>query len=487
MPTSKNNMRKTIALILLLLLVGMHDDKHMFVASFISTSQPARAKTNIFGCRSSIKSGFKKGLSKLKIPLKQLYHNSIGRENTNRLGLFKSPKHRKDVTAANHFALTHEEISIATSPQHVTSRLSMDHVRDASSYGSISTRIYSEAALLMQPEINTIVSPASTEPLNSLNDTDDLEKSLYQVLPIPTDRKLTKLEVEFREMLQHFADYKPRDILSLRDPRMRLVFEGVASSATCAEVYRAFEVLYEDLYPLRVAGRLIYARLKQLMIDSRREWQEEVDTVVAATGLDVKDVEDTRLAFVSVAAKMNGDSFLTRAQLKETGLADTVVRVLGFESVDYFLDRLSSVTEVDQNRFVFTQLMIGLENISEEVCSIEKCNPAEVMQDIMLELREKPPDAYQDLDEKRQRFSQRYDEMVEAFKQWENLIPEGSGRRLDVVRGCFVGAKNQPVVDALRIVYVDYSMLRVAGDTIFKLVSTVMNRVLENKKRKQRG
>jgi hypothetical protein len=46
---------------------------------------------------------------------------------------------------------------------------------------------------------------------------------------------------------------------------------------------------------------------------------------------------------------------------------------------------------------------------------------------------------------------------------------------MDVIRGCFVGAENEAVVSALKIVYVDYSALRVAGDLIFGIVSSFMN------------
>lgn len=40
--------------------------------------------------------------------------------------------------------------------------------------------------------------------------------------------------------------------------------------------------------------------------------------------------------------------------------------------------------------------------------------------------------------------------------------------------GCFAGAKNEGVVKALEILYIDYLPLRVAGDIIFKLMKKVM-------------
>ena len=46
-------------------------------------------------------------------------------------------------------------------------------------------------------------------------------------------------------------------------------------------------------------------------------------------------------------------------------------------------------------------------------------------------------------------------------------------RRLDILRGCFSGARDAKVVAALKIVYMDYTALRLAGDLIFKLMSKI--------------
>ncbi|GKY95549.1 hypothetical protein MPSEU_000516500 [Mayamaea pseudoterrestris] len=308
----------------------------------------------------------------------------------------------------------------------------------------------------------------------------EIEDRVLYTLPPLKDRNLTKLELEFRNMLGEFAHYSQHNIDSLRDPRMRTVFEGIAASAGCAPVYRSFEVLYEDLYPLRVAGRWLYARLQQLMIDSQREREEEVNMIVQNTALSKADVEATRLAFVSVAARLNGDAFLTVDQLRESGLTNTATSVLGYDSVDDLLERLC---KDDSNKVTFVDMMVGLQETAESVCGLDRCNPAEVMREIMLELKKHPPTIRTRLDSKRQQYSDHYDAMLAAFGEWESLMPEGDGRRLNVVRGCFVGAKTPPVVEALRIVYVDYAALRVAGDLIFRLVKSVMSAAASRQRR----
>jgi hypothetical protein len=294
---------------------------------------------------------------------------------------------------------------------------------------------------------------------------------LYSLPEIPDDRNLNELELEFRDMLEHFTRYSKRDIFSLRDPRMRVLFQGVAASAYEPEVYRAFEILYEDLYPLRVAGRIFFGRMKQLMSDSQLERQEQVIAVHDATGLSAETVEDIRLAFVSTAATLNGDIYLTFDQLAETGLAGTAVNVLDFDSVDSLLQRLD---KGGIGKLSFVDFMAGLQQCAEETCAIETCNPSEVIKGILSDLEDNPPHAGEELDPQRQKFSDRFDEMVDSFREWGDLVPQGEGRRLDVVRGCFVGAGRLEIVDALRIVYVDFKALRFAGDLIFKLVSSVM-------------
>jgi hypothetical protein len=315
----------------------------------------------------------------------------------------------------------------------------------------------------------------SGENASATREDDALSSHDAKVFALPSvDRDLNDLEQEFRDMFEHFTQYTHRDIISLRDPRMRLLFKGIAASAYEPAVYRAFEVLYEDLYPVRMAGRMIDSRMRKLMTDSQRERKEEVAIIVEATGLQEADVEDSRLGFVSTAATLNGDVFLTLAQLSETGLGVTAVDILGFESVEKLLQRLD---KNDQKKLSFVDLMTGLQECAQEVCAVEECNPGAVMLQVVADLEEHPPHISEMLDDRRQKFSDRYDEMVGSFRQWEDLIPQGEGRRLDVVRGCFVGANSPQIVDALRIVYVDFKPLRLAGDIIYKLVSSFMPRI----------
>jgi hypothetical protein len=77
--------------------------------------------------------------------------------------------------------------------------------------------------------------------------------------------------------------------------------------------------------------------------------------------------------------------------------------------------------------------------------------------------------------EKADKYEKRFDAMCEEFVTWDNgessSKAEARNPRLALVlEGCFAGAKQQPVVDALGILYVDFLPLRMAGDLIFKMM-----------------
>jgi Ca2+-binding EF-hand superfamily protein len=81
---------------------------------------------------------------------------------------------------------------------------------------------------------------------------------------------------------------------------------------------------------------------------------------------------------------------------------------------------------------------------------------------------------------------ERFDAMLEQCTQWEAELGctpddcdlpnenEDDGRMLQVLKGSFAGARCQPIADALRVCYLEYSPLRLGGDVIFKLLKRVV-------------
>eukprot|EP00545_Synedropsis_sp_CCMP1620_P001092 CAMPEP_0119008578 /NCGR_PEP_ID=MMETSP1176-20130426/3799_1 /TAXON_ID=265551 /ORGANISM="Synedropsis recta cf, Strain CCMP1620" /LENGTH=293 /DNA_ID=CAMNT_0006960937 /DNA_START=64 /DNA_END=942 /DNA_ORIENTATION=- len=266
--------------------------------------------------------------------------------------------------------------------------------------------------------------PAVVVPLQAVS----IEHDDTISLDLPPRENLTKLEQEFRDKLSIFARYTDDQIASIPNVRLRALYEGVAASAHDPAVYRAFEVLFEDLHPLRIAGRMIFGKLAE---DMDEHYERRIE-LMKLTGLSKEEVDASRTTFNNVFGH-NHHKF-SRAELE--AVVTAVNEALG-EDLDLPKGKVSQ--EI---------VLVSLSKKTEE--------PSAVLQSIH------PPRDIHKLDSKKSKFEDRYNEMVHDFSQWENSIPSGEGRRLDVLRGCFVGAKNEKVVKALKIIYVDYSALRFA-------------------------
>lgn len=259
---------------------------------------------------------------------------------------------------------------------------------------------------------------------------------------LPPRKKMSKLEIEFRDMLEAmiFAD---SDMAAITDSRFRALYEGVAASYQEPSVYRAFEVLYEDLVPLRVAGRVIHKKLTSIMKESLEYKTSQLEAVKKFSSLSAVEIESFWSLFTQLT---NG---------RELSIEDAKA-CLGME-----LDEVRG-----SNGLTFEGFMSLCETLPLAVID-EKLRESLSMQSTTVN---------DQLDNKRRKFSLQYDDMLVQFAEWKNYIPDGEGRRLDILRGCFVGSENPKVVEALKIIYVDYAALRMSGNLIFKLVSALMSR-----------
>ncbi|KAL3912504.1 MAG: hypothetical protein SGILL_006854 [Bacillariaceae sp.] len=300
---------------------------------------------------------------------------------------------------------------------------------------------------------------------------EDERQLLKSRLPPVNFQRMSKYEAEFRELLEGIL-YTSSDIEAVADPRMRAVMEGISASYYEPAVYRAFEVLYEDHMPLRVAGRLVYRRLRDAMENSRVYKQSQLEAVVDATGMSFSEAESSWSTFVRL-----GDNKQLSLQRLKTFMGESTLKFLGVESVHEAVDKLELNRDDDIS---FDRLMIALVQHEENVAaSPGRQSSANLLQQVLDSDRvflAESSDFASQLDSKHQKYNQRYDDMLEQFAKWKALIPDGEGRRLDILRGCFVGSENPAVVLALRVIYVDNTALRLSGDWIFRLVASIMNR-----------
>jgi len=217
-----------------------------------------------------------------------------------------------------------------------------------------------------------------------------------------TDTAHSKYQIEFRQLLTGII-YTEDELACLRQTphhqNFHIILTGIAASYDEPAVYRAFEILYEDYAPLRMAGRLVVHQLRKRMQDE-----------------------------------------LELAQQTNTSASH---------------HRPDSHSPVDA------------------VTVMEPTDP------------------------KRTKYNARYNAMIAKFEEWKPIIlasnneANGNGtpttggggsrssqRRFQILRGCFVGSDNPAVLEALRVIYVEYGALRVSGDWIYKVVSALMKPIV---------
>lgn len=329
---------------------------------------------------------------------------------------------------------------------------------------------------------------SSYEYCESTNSTLEYEKKILRSrVPAPVDENMSKYQVEFLELLEGIL-YTEKEIYTILKTRMRVILVGIAASYYEPAVYRAFEILYEDYIPLRVAGRVVYRELRKVMDESKQYQQSQVNAAMEGTGMSRSNVEDCWSTFTQIV----NDQRLALDELENYMGPQTMKLVLNSSS-----DSVCTTAQKD-GAISFEQLLICLHNYclrySGDGCNdsntkIFKENPAAgniLQQALNLDdaiVTQKSEG--QNLNPKRQKYNQRYDDMIIQFSKWKPLIPSGDGRRLQILKGCFVGSENPAVVEALRVIYVDYGALRLSGNWIFKVVSALMVPIVRKHERRQ--
>ncbi len=352
----------------------------------------------------------------------------------------------------------------------------------ASCFAFTQYRVEFHAPRTMHAQEHAMVSRA-LDYCESTNATIENEREfLKSRMPAPIDASMSKYQVEFRDLLEGIL-YTPKELQTVLNPRMRAILEGIAASYYEHDVYRAFEVLYEDYVPLRVAGRLVYRELRKVMDESRLDQQAQINSVMKATGMGLSGVEDCWATYSRIAS----DRTVSLVDLEE---------FLGPQTLKLVLDSSSNSESENTDAISFDRLVIGLHNLNLRYDSADNHSNSTMIFDAsngnILQQALESSDALDRvhshvLTPKRQKFNQRYDDMLVQFGKWKPLIPSGEGRRLDILRGCFTGSENPAVVEALRIIYVDYAALRLSGDWIFKVVSALMGPLVRRHERRQKA
>ena len=295
-------------------------------------------------------------------------------------------------------------------------------------------------------------------------------EELKQKLPPIQRESMTPLEVEFRELLEGIL-YTHEEIQAVTNPRLRAIYEGIEASYYEHAVYRAFEVLYEDYLPLRVAGRMVYRKMKAQMEESKEYRLEQEREILENTNLPLSLIRSSWKPFINLG------------QGKEISMEEVLAHVVPEISGTLKMDATTTLSLLNPNgeneALSFAGLLIGLDKCRRFAgANLKDCEEL-----FLLESRAQI--TISGIDEKRAKYNEKYDNMLEKFGEWKPYIPSGEGRRLDILKGCFEGSENPKVVEALRVVYVDFKPLRLSGDWIFRVVQTIMNAHLRRRHKAQ--
>jgi len=278
----------------------------------------------------------------------------------------------------------------------------------------------------------------------------------------------SKYEKELIDMIKRFTSHPSDDVVTL-PPKYQSLFRGVSAALNDEKpVLRAFVVLYEDITPVRVVGRFIFNYLEDVFSEYVKKRCDGNQALIESTGFSHETIDLGRDVYSLLCSYERRDSLID--ELAVSGLFDT--------------DGDPSVKNTDHNEFISTlkndkhsleTLMVGLKthSCSEELISKTFASVLSVYGSV-------ERNSKSNVDNKSEKYTARYNNMLKKFAEWEPLFSNVEGqhitRKHEILIGCFVGAKNAAVVEALRIVYTDYTPLRVAGDLIFSLVSKVAGR-----------
>lgn len=235
----------------------------------------------------------------------------------------------------------------------------------------------------------------------------------------------------------------PEEIVACVEGRsQRTLIRGACAVNDDPRVLRSVEILYEDLRIFRPAGRLLLRQLHGSAANAQRLYDD-----LAAAGYKAALDALPALRRIFDAMDKDGDGQLDESELERAAT----------------LHRTAAVA----------QLCLDADGQDADECALSLSFPefvgvvaadAQTCRDAAVALE--PGEATSNA------CSRRFDRMADEFLSWEGAAAEGgySGRQAEVVQGCFAGARNAALLDALRLIYVEYPVLRGAGDVIFRML-----------------
>ena len=242
----------------------------------------------------------------------------------------------------------------------------------------------------------------------------------------------------------------------------RTLLRGTAAVNNDPLVRRSFQILYEDLAFFRPAGNVLIGQLAKCASEAQAvcdSLEALFDSVLDSVPLDsvLPWLRDT---FDSIDT--SGDGALDPEELRRATMAGDQVAAaaalcLELEECDVEPSRAITFTE-------FVSLVGPAQATAAAAATAVAVSTASDVADPAAS----PTAAVAGSGDG---WGGRFDRMAQEFGTWE---AEGEaawdGRRAEVIAGCFAGARNEALLEALRLVYCEYAVLRKAGDLVFRML-----------------
>ena len=378
---------------------------------------------------------------------------------------------------------------------------------------------------------------------------------LCTALAFPAD---TKHALKFQSMISAVS-IPPKAIEFIDSPKQRVLFKGVAAAQEDPSVVRAFSIVYEDLGPVRLAGKLIFAQLEKVAASATEQAASAGDLAALASlassrnlfrlvdsdasgSLDesellgspellalIRQDGETDAAAVErfmAAADGDGDGSISFVEFANAAAAEPSLQMADDVAASA-LEALSSSRELfdlldsdasgslDESELLGSPELLALirQDGETDAAAVERfmaaadgdgdgsisfaefasaagAEPRLQMADEAMEAARQWACAKEGSKRGgafgRKSPDERFDAMLSTCHEWEAQLdwgPTGApssegddedGRLLQVLKGSFAGARCEPVAEALKQVYIEYSPLRLGGDLIFKLLKRVV-------------
>lgn len=312
---------------------------------------------------------------------------------------------------------------------------------------------------------------------------------------------------DFYRMVDRFQTYSDEEIALLENERLRHLVFGGRDALTEPRVVNAFAILYEDVMPVRFGGDILFNLLDKAIGNAR----------AGARGRGAATTTRTLPRSLTRQPVGGKSRSIIRAILALKAREDTNSSI----SMELCDSLFYEIDANDDGRLSFEEFEAWVSSIpvtSEEESRLSnEWNPAEIFEEIdlnsdgsisqeefklwttgVVRTMERKSSYASSLHElpvppKAAEYRKRYMKMLRAFNDWErsfkSCCSDAEARKMmldrvtppnnrinHVIEGCFAGAKNPGVVKALGILYEDYLPLRLAGDTVFKLINNRVDR-----------